>query len=320
MKVGYVGIGFVLGIAATAAVVAAMGNERDSKRHSEREVLAPTGREGASKAGELERENAKLRTDLEDMQKRHVESSSEEKNRIRELEAEILSLKREAGAPKKISNEKLAKAKEIYDFWRRVAAQGEAAGPEAFEAIKKLQELDPEMAGFFVQEYRGFDRASEKSKERIVTLTCALVCGGREAADLLKEILGNSAIPLEDRKAALSLLQGTGGFVKIGPIPMDADLARGASTLVYSQEAVDRAAGASLLGRVETTESRDTLHTLARTDASRSVQAAAIRSLGRVGDPSSLAILESCLNTPGYEKLAEILQAAIKQLKEKLGQ
>ena len=314
MKASHVGLGFVLGVAVTTGFVVLSGREAPvpgSTPSGERD-----GVEEQDRVATLTRENARLKRENDELRERLAKASAASDKRIRALEVE---LEETQGRPTVVKprGAALDKAKELYAIFRRAAAAG-SKGIPALDVFKKLRDVTEDMASYFINEYGKIEKSPEKAKERSAALMLALMSGGEDSAEFLRSFLTDPTAPQADRNYALALLHLDEGLVRVGRIPVDAELFRIAMTLTQSQKSPERAAGAGLLGRRESTESRLTLQGIASNDSSSSVRAAAISALGKVGDRATLDYLKAILTGSEDGNLNRSVRNAITALEAKL--
>ena len=253
--------------------------------------------------------------------------------RIVELEEQVRELQRKASGIK-TKNEKLAIARKIYETFTKFD-KGRAPNPEEiFKAMSRLGELDEDMASFFIDRFRE-EKAGEDTTEENMALMLAVISGGPDVTALVKEMIQDPNTSAIDRSQLMVILSGENGMFTSNRIPMDSELSQTAILLVHSSVSEDRKGGAGLLGGADTLGSRLALQDLAFNDPDLAVKTAAIRSLGYVGDNTTLQFLEGYqigatpeltgdpagdLLVYRHNALDQALKSAIVRIKKKLSQ
>ncbi len=232
------------------------------------------------------------------------------KEKVAQLEAKPVQ-----GPAAKTGADKLKRAKEIYELF--LSATNNKEGPEMVKAIGAIDELEEEMAPYFIEKLKA-GVEDEELKHMLLFLT--LMCGGKDVGAYVVERLGDASMNAEERQELLHGLAGMGGPVT-KKLPLDEGLARLADRLIVSNDENERMGGAGLLGGGSTDTARVTLRRMAESDPSTQVRAAAIGSLGWNGDRTTLAWLEA-YPKPGADDpqgfwIKRSLEGAIAQLKKR---
>jgi HEAT repeat protein len=198
-----------------------------------------------------------------------------------------------------------------------LAMEKDAANdPERLRALfAGLAQLDAASAKIFIDRYRKMGAEADKQTDKFVAIQLALVSGGPDAAQFLQTLLQDQSLDPDLRSKVLSEIGPYGvGLFSIRRLPVDDSLGSTALTLVHSNIAAERRAGAGLLGGVATPASRLELERMLTQDSDGLVKLAAVRSLGLVGDPSSRRLLEPLAADGKDPALQHAAAAAIKQL------
>ena len=243
--------------------------------------------------------------------------SDEEVKKLREkiidLETRLHAVRDEPS--KNTTPEALAgAAKDAYEDMLALQS-GNLQSPERFRSlIASLSRIDPALARSFIDQYRKFQTSGAGVTEKFVAIQLALMSGGPEAAGFIQQVLTDPSLDPALRSKVLLELSPTGAsFFSIKRLPVDDSLGSTAMTMVRSTVAEDRRAGAGLLGGVSTPASRGELVRLLE-DSDASVQQAAIRSLGLVGDATSRKLLEPYAAQTANPWLQKAAAAALKDL------
>lgn len=238
---------------------------------------------------------------------------------LRELRRQVEELRRESrlaferlphpdGDPAGAESRR-ERAKSIFETFRRAFVDKE--GPELLKALGSVDELDESMAAFFVERHRA---GIENAELRNMNLLLIHLSGGPDAAAFVVDLLRDPAAPADQRSSLLQHLSGT-GIPENRKLPYAGDLAATAETLLASKEAADRRGGAGLLGGNDSDASRVRLLRMAQSDPDAGVRAAALSSLGWVGDRADYERLKAWKAPAGSEKTA--LERALAQLKRR---
>ena len=218
--------------------------------------------------------------------------------------------------------DKKAIAKRMLDLEGRIEDLNDA---EKKEWLRTRGKVDREMAPIFAEGYR----ARLKEGASIVTeLPLHLVwnAGGPEGAELLMDRLEDSHPVSHERNAILLMISGTRlDYHEMEPFTITPRVASKARAWMTSEDYLERAASAGMLGGMDASEARPALLNMLA-DPHLLVRAAAIKALGRVGDDAALERLLAfqrsevqTLKGPNWPDLNPALRAAIQRLyQEKL--
>ncbi len=214
-----------------------------------------------------------------------------------------------APAPTKAPVDKRARAIEIQELF--AASQKAGDFSHLLRALSTLDEVDEAMAATFIERYQPGEHNS---------LMLILLAGGPEAAAFVVKKLSDPSLPAAERDAILRNLSGTGGAWITQKLPFNAAIASQTATLLASRNPLERAAAAGLLGGSDTDDARGRLRALMTGDGDANVRAAAISSLGWIGDRAALAHLQTLPREPNAWAVNQALDRAIEQLKERFPQ
>ena len=272
--VGALAAGFAVGIFAGYGRA-----KRDLKSRDENHVSKLDGKPRPTVPPVAEGESVDLRKTI-----------ATQRERIRELETLLVAEDRK-GKEGEASKDKLALAKEIYELFVRLG-KGKADSDEALTAMGRLSELNPDMASFFIERAR--QKPGKDSGGMNMALFLMLACGGPEVSAFIHETLTDPSIEYPSRKELLGTISGGNGMYTVPQrIPVDENLARVAFEILRSEKSYERKGAVSLLGGVNSTESRGILQETALSDSDVRVREGAVRSLGYVGDASTVSFLEN---------------------------
>jgi hypothetical protein len=189
--------------------------------------------------------------------------------------------------------------------------------PELLKALGSVDELDESTAAYFVERYR---EGIENAELRNMTLLLIQLSGGPDAAAFVVDRLRDPATPAAERDSLLHHLSGT-GIPENRKLPYAGPVATAAETLLASPRPLDRMGGAGLLGGNDSDDARVRLLRLTRADPDPQVRAAALASLGWVGDRATYEQLRA-FEKPGPKEphaglLAQSLERALAQLRRR---
>jgi hypothetical protein len=272
--------------------------------HPTREVVAPKPNPESSPA----RDPADSKADIVRLE-----------TRIRELEVELKGA-RQAGST---ADTGLAAGtlEEVFKTYLEMEGP-KRPDPDKFRALlARLGQLDEKSAGHFIDLFRKLT----EHKERKVAMELALASGGPAAADFVNMLLNDASLDSDLRQNLLRELGGSGdGLFSIRRLPIPEPLNSTAMTLCRSANMEERKAGAGLLGGLRSDIARAELRRLVEEDKDLSVRAAAILSLGHVGDASTRIYLERLGTSPQTAALpgvdANRFREAIESAVTELGQ
>lgn len=235
---------------------------------------------------------------------------------IEKLTARVQELERRPhfGKP---AQDKLAIAKEIYQCFLTMmkSTQEEGGIPRDYiKNVARLEELDESVTPFFLEKYR-----KAEGEEKELAMGLALCCGGREGATFVMELLENATLSEKERNSLLSALTtwGDNGLFPCKPLLVGPELAQKAFQLAESARDEERYAGIALLGQYDDASCRAKLQQFASSDSNPVVRSSAILALGRVGDRTTLAYLQSYAVPSDQPYLQQQIKGAIAKLKKK---
>ncbi|HVR87161.1 MAG TPA: HEAT repeat domain-containing protein [Planctomycetota bacterium] len=208
---------------------------------------------------------------------------------IGRLEAELARLGAVSGKGM-TRQQKLAFAKRVCETYA-AEYEGDMHPARKHELMQMLYQLDEEMTPYFVERYE----TDPDPTLRGVAWYLAVASGGPVAAEFLGRWIDDPATPPQRRAELLDSLCGFDPIVPITfqKIPVGDTLGATALRLSDSASAGDRRGAAALLGNYGAPESEAVLRRLADSDADPETRGVAIRSLGRIGTPQTLAYLRS---------------------------
>ena len=220
--------------------------------------------------------------------------------------------------------EKVAAAQGIFDELKGLD-EGKTDPEQLLEMLGRLGDLGEEEAAYFVQQYLASKGKGGSAVEREAALMLAVLSGGEYVADFLSDFLTDPTTPRADR---IRFLQNIGNPMEpaysMDRIPMDGALAVTAYDLLESRNSLERKGAASLLGGLDTPQSRATLEQVVENERDLRVRIAAIRSLGRVGDLSTKEFLQRFSRTLAasprsrpFKRLKGPLKGAIRKLQQR---
>jgi hypothetical protein len=209
---------------------------------------------------------------------------SQQREEIRRLKAELEALKAPAPAAA-VNKDRTAQAKEIYELFLR-NKNNQGTPDERLEMLRRLSELDHDMAAWFVAQYRRSQASDEKELAFILTV----LSGGPDASRFVVEMAADPAYDAKNRRQLLRTLAGLDDMP--ARVTAEPSLTKMGLEWVRSAQGDERAAGAGILGLGGTSDGPVILRTLADTDASDQVRAAAILSIGKIGDGDALIYLK----------------------------
>lgn len=211
--------------------------------------------------------------------RQELEETARLRERIHELERRLSVVSPTEGEARK--------AEELHKHLSNPKLQEDLRG--WMKAVGGLADLNPTMTPIFAKKYR-----ESRPKVDGLALELALGSGGPEAAALLKEIFGNPSTPKAERVVAGICLSGDGLITRMmATVPVDPELAGLGMNALAMGDPLERQAGVGILGLQATDSARSSLQSLAVQDRDEQVRVAALRALGRVGDPSTFEYLRS---------------------------
>ncbi|MCZ6690945.1 MAG: hypothetical protein O7H41_15250 [Planctomycetota bacterium] len=211
------------------------------------------------------------------------------RSQVEELERRVAA-EDDADEPKK--EERLEFAKKMLAGVLGVET-GAIDPAEQIKIASRLQELDADTAGYFIEQYRAAGLAEENDDLRDAALMLALVSGGEQTADFISDLLQDTTIPVDDRQDLIHEIGQWGSWISMKNIPVTASLQGTIDWMQVSQNEWERAGAVTLMSGSATPESIETLKYVLRNDASAKVKAAAIRSLALLGDRGILDFLRA---------------------------
>jgi len=255
-------------------------------------VAIQAARETSAAVVESTPNSPEPRTVTTDLDSKQVESLRQlveaQEVRIRELRAagpDASTPELAAPTPQDLQ----VKSARVADLWLRSYRQSLSKEEEA-EMLKLYAEIDATWAPYLIDIYRKVagDPPSNRSG-MLVLLFCE--AGGPEVARFVADRLKDESCSESERRSLQShLADPTASYRVLDKTPTTPELALLAQSWITASEPHVRAAGARLLGGVDSADSRAVLTGLL-VDANWSTRCAAILALGRAGDAASLSDL-----------------------------
>lgn len=244
----------------------------------------------------------------------------EESERLKEQVAELQGKVESEG----IADARRLSAEEVFDRLLKLE-KGEGDPDEFLSLVERLKELGEDEAAYFIGQYLANVGVKGSAKEREVALMLAVLSGGDRVADFLNEFLNDPTMPAEDRRRFLSRIGHPREPVySMDRIPLTGGLAQTAFLLLQSEKPLERRGAAGMLGGLDTPQSRSTLEFLLQSDRDWGVRIAAIHSLGRIGDLTTMQFLSDTLealaaspNKKAFKRLRGPLRAAIRRIEKR---
>ena len=158
--------------------------------------------------------------------------------------------------------------------------------PPSPDARDLLRNLRPEMADFFIRQFRN----PSSSEERQLALDLAMGCGGSEAAALLEELISapSTAELNIDRINLTAFLLGNGVSKRPKALPIPDSLMARTRALMDSESGHDRSLAVAILGYGDPQVVNSTLMNALQTDADPWVRQITVHVLARTGDQALL--------------------------------
>ena len=313
MKPLQIALGIVLGIALTSVTFAVVQRHRASEPRSE--CRAPQKPHGQKEISVVMRENDRLRAEL-DVARHQLAAvaprAGSRGNPEVGVDPQGSSL---TGSPSK-GDETKAKARSIYCVWAAATKAGRPDPELERKLLATIAELKPELAPWFIKRYQ----SAQEADERDLTMNLALACGGMDLTHWITALLNDPGTSPGERTRLLGQLV-SGAKNPFSCISPSQELTQIALALVRSQDSLERAAGAGLLGTTDAPQSLLELRLLLESEPEAMVRVAAIRALGQVGDSTSLEYLKQLAKVPELLSTPELkreLEKAILGLERKV--
>lgn len=314
MKPFQIALGIILGIALTSATIAVV--HRHGSAESEAGHRAIEKPPSQPEISELKRQNDRLRAELEVARQRSAALSPRSDAPGRSgTDGDFQVFPASPGSPSK-GEEAESRARNLYDLWAD-ATKGGRPDPELErKLLAAFSELKPELASHFIKRYQ----RAEGVEERGLAMNLALACGGMDTTRWITSLLNDPGTPPDERARLLGGLV-SGGRNPFSSISPSEELTQAALTLVRTQNSIERAAGAALLGTTDAPQSLLELRRLLESEAEAKVRVEAIRSLGRVGDSAVLEYFKQIATVPEFASTPEVklaLEKAIRSLDRRM--
>ncbi len=233
-----------------------------------------------------------------------------QRQEIDRLKAEVAALKATPAAPK--APDRSVLAAEMFELFLR-SKRREAAPEDKLEMIKRIGQLEPSMAAFFIEKYR--TATDPEIRETAFVLT--MLSGGPDASLFAAELLRDTSVDAPTRRQLMRSLAGLDDMP--ARCTAEESLTRIGVDWARSSRGDERAAAAGILGMGGSAEGVVLLRGLAETDASENVRAAAVVGLAKIGDADVLAYLKAMETRADLsDYLKRYLKTAIGSLERRL--